>query len=166
MKKLIDNIKGVTLIELIIVLTIVAIGAAIAVPGMGAWLAKGELNSASRRLASDLNLTRSEAIKRNANVSMRIITATPFSYSVGTSGAGSPLNNIIPNVNINRNISFRLFRDSGTGTEITDNPTTTGFDARGISTRPISIQVTSSRAPTGSNRKTVVISFGGSVLIQ
>ena len=60
--------RGVTLLELMIVVAIVGIFAAIGMPSMTSMVNSNRLNAARGILLSDLNLARSEAIKRNARV--------------------------------------------------------------------------------------------------
>jgi prepilin-type N-terminal cleavage/methylation domain-containing protein len=73
MKRIFADIKGVTLIELIIVLAIVAIGAAMAAPGMSEWMARAKLNAEARKIYSVFQLARSEAIKNNHDVCVGIV---------------------------------------------------------------------------------------------
>jgi general secretion pathway protein H len=54
--------RGVTLLELLIVLAIMALGAALVVPMLGSGVSNTELRSAARQLASGLRLARSEAV--------------------------------------------------------------------------------------------------------
>lgn len=54
--------KGVTLLELLIVLAIMALGAAMVMPMLGSGVSNTELRSAARQLASGLRLARSEAV--------------------------------------------------------------------------------------------------------
>jgi prepilin-type N-terminal cleavage/methylation domain-containing protein len=73
MKRILADIKGVTLIELIIVLVIIAISAAMAAPSMGEWMARSKLNSEARKIYSIFQLARSEAIKNNHDVCVGIV---------------------------------------------------------------------------------------------
>ena len=54
--------RGVTLLELLIVLSIMAILAAIVVPIVGGGVSAGELKGATREIAAGLRLARSEAL--------------------------------------------------------------------------------------------------------
>lgn len=62
---------GFTLIEMMVTITIVAILAAAAVPSFQQLIANQRIKTASFDLFSALNYARSEAIKRNASVTLR-----------------------------------------------------------------------------------------------
>ncbi|WP_372758989.1 GspH/FimT family pseudopilin [Litorivivens sp.] len=70
------SLRGYTLMELLVTLSIVAIIASIAVPSFQNMIATQRVRSATADLTSALSLARSEAVKRN-----RVVTITP---------AGSP----------------------------------------------------------------------------
>ncbi len=59
------NQKGVTLIELIVVMVIIAIGAALTTPNIGGWLRNYRLRSAARDVASTLRLAQIKAVSAN-----------------------------------------------------------------------------------------------------
>jgi type IV fimbrial biogenesis protein FimT len=61
---------GLTLIELLVVLTIVGVLTGIAIPGLGAFVAGQRVSSMALDLNTDLLFARSEALKRNAAVSV------------------------------------------------------------------------------------------------
>lgn len=64
------RVRGVTLIELFVVLAILAILVGVAVPGMQYWVDAVRIGTLVRALHSDLQLARSEAIRRGERVVM------------------------------------------------------------------------------------------------
>jgi type IV fimbrial biogenesis protein FimT len=62
--------RGLTLIELMVVVALLAIVAAIAAPGMRSFAAGMRIKSLANELTSDLLVARSEALKRNASVTV------------------------------------------------------------------------------------------------
>ena len=61
---------GFTFMELMVVLAVLAILSAIAIPNFIGWLPKYKLNSASDELLSTLQLSKLRAIRENANVAI------------------------------------------------------------------------------------------------
>jgi prepilin-type N-terminal cleavage/methylation domain-containing protein len=59
------NQKGVTLVELIVVMVIIAIGAALTTPNIGGWMTNYRLRSAARDVASTLRLAQIKAVSTN-----------------------------------------------------------------------------------------------------
>ena len=59
------NKKGVTLIELVVVFVIIAIGAALLVPNIGAWLPNYRLRSATRDIVSTMRTAQMKAVSTN-----------------------------------------------------------------------------------------------------
>lgn len=75
---------GVTLIELMVVLAVIAILATQAAPAFGSFLASRRLSGAASQLVSDLQNARSEAVLRNADVAVTF-SATGYTLSAGGS---------------------------------------------------------------------------------
>lgn len=59
------NQKGVTLIELIIVIVIIAIGATLLTPGITSWMHHYRLRNATRDMASTMRIAQMKAISNN-----------------------------------------------------------------------------------------------------
>ena len=56
--------RGVTLVELVVVMAIIAIGAAFVAPNIGAWIPNYRLRSASRDVTSALRTAQMKAISK------------------------------------------------------------------------------------------------------
>ncbi len=69
------GIHGFSLIELVVAMAVATILVAVAVPNMRTFIQNGRLNTHVNDLIGDLNLARSEAIKRRANVGIATSTA-------------------------------------------------------------------------------------------
>jgi type IV fimbrial biogenesis protein FimT len=67
--------RGLTLVELMMTLAVVAILAALAVPSMGDIIARNRLKGAAERLKSELFQLRSEAIARNRTIRLSVTRA-------------------------------------------------------------------------------------------
>ena len=110
------NRKGITLIELIIVFVIIAIGAALMVPGIGGWMHHYRLRTATRDIVSVMRTAQMRAVSNN----MR--------YGVTFNEAASPQ-------------EFQLLRNSGgLGDFQVDGPSTslpTGVTFNGIAGLPL-----------------------------
>ena len=59
------NKKGVTLIEIIVVLVIIAIAAALAIPNIGAWLPNYRLRTGTRDIVSTMRTAQMKAVTTN-----------------------------------------------------------------------------------------------------
>ena len=68
------NQRGVTLMELLVVFVIIAIGAALMAPNIGGWLPNYRLRSATRDVASVMRVAQLKAVSTN----------TPFRISFDT----------------------------------------------------------------------------------
>ena len=72
------NKKGVTLVELIVVMVIIAIGAALMAPSIGAWLPNYRLRSTTRDIVSTMRDAQMKAVK----------TGNPYRVSFNTADTG------------------------------------------------------------------------------
>jgi prepilin-type N-terminal cleavage/methylation domain-containing protein len=66
------NRRGVTLIELVVVFAIIAIGAVLMIPNMGAWLPNYRLRSATRDIVSTMKVAQMRAVSNNMDYQVSI----------------------------------------------------------------------------------------------
>jgi type IV fimbrial biogenesis protein FimT len=72
------NKKGVTLIELVIVFVIIAIGAVLLAPNIGAWLPNYRLRSATRDIVSTMRTAQMKAVSTNTDYRVFFPDASSF----------------------------------------------------------------------------------------
>ena len=74
------NRKGVTLIELVVVMVIIAIGAVLMAPNIGAWLPSYRLRSATRDITSTLRTANMKAVSTNVEYRAYFNAGPPGRY--------------------------------------------------------------------------------------
>lgn len=76
---------GFTLLELMVVVTIIAIFAAVAMPSFGGLIDRYRVKGTADALHAEIQFARSEAIRRNQEVHLVFGTGTGSCYGIGTS---------------------------------------------------------------------------------
>ncbi len=80
--------NGITLVELLITIGIIAIVAAVSAPAFSHIIDKQRLQGAADSFYADLQLTRSEAIKRHAPITLSVTLAEDKSWCYAQSDSG------------------------------------------------------------------------------
>lgn len=70
------NIKGVTLIELMITLVVLGVLVFLALPSYTIWMQNTQIRTAGEAILSGFTLARSEAVRRNTSIELRMDAAS------------------------------------------------------------------------------------------
>jgi prepilin-type N-terminal cleavage/methylation domain-containing protein len=84
------NKKGVTLIELIVVMVIIAIGAVLMAPNMGTWMANYRLRSTTRDIVSTMRTAQMKAVSTNMQYRVSFDTVAKTYILERNSGGWQP----------------------------------------------------------------------------
>ena len=77
---------GFTLVELMIVIVILAIMLFIALPNFAVWMQNTQIRTAGEAVLNGMQLARAEAIRRNANVELRMDASSGWTARVAGTG--------------------------------------------------------------------------------
>lgn len=83
------NRRGVTLIELVVVMVIIGICAVLMVPNMGAWLPNYRLKSATRDITSTFRTANMKAVSTNLEHRVNLDASGNYSIERGNQSSGS-----------------------------------------------------------------------------
>jgi prepilin-type N-terminal cleavage/methylation domain-containing protein len=72
--------RGFSLVELLIVVTIIVVAAAVALPNIGGYLRNYKIKGAAQEVAGELQSARSKAIMSNTNAGVSFVVADADSY--------------------------------------------------------------------------------------
>ena len=142
--------SGFTLIELMVVIGIMAILSAIAIPSYIKWLPKHRVGTAARAVMSAMEFARSNAIKTNADVTVNFIFGSD-SLTVTNSGGTLRTRQMPGDVNLKDGEVDPL------GTPVT-------FNGHGFSTA--TGQVTVENRKDDTLRRSINLTLGGNASIQ
>ena len=142
---------GFTLVELMTVVTVIAIGATLAAPGFSQMIANYRVRSGAEAIINGLNYARSEAVRRNSAVS----------FSLVSGGSGWTVSQVSPSTTL----QSRSNNDSpGTTVASSSASTSVAFIPTGLvqsGTQMTQVTVSSSTSGTDSRRINI---FGGGLI--
>jgi type IV fimbrial biogenesis protein FimT len=165
--------RGVTIIEMMIVIVIISIVLALGLPSLSEWIQNAQIRTAAESVQSGLQLARNEAVRRNANVRfsltasdgsvawivscVNVTTACPATIRqrAATEGGGTARAGISTAAPVS---AYGTALTSGTGlpAEVSFN----GLGTIGTGTNMTRIDITNAAAATA-RRLVIVVNSGG-----
>jgi len=85
------NRRGFTLVELIVVLTILAVTTGLAIPAFRRWVEEDNLTVATRRIEALFRMARDSAIRSGSAVTLVLDSATAHAWLIPSAGNGSEI---------------------------------------------------------------------------
>jgi type IV fimbrial biogenesis protein FimT len=79
--------RGVTLIEVMITIAIVAIAFGLGAPSYSEWVQNTQIRTAAESTLAGIQLARAEGLKRNANALFQLVTSMDASCTLSTAGS-------------------------------------------------------------------------------
>lgn len=79
--------QGVTLIEILTTLTVLAIALSLGAPAYSEWIQNAQIRTATESMLSGIQLARAEGLKRNATARFQLMSTTDASCALSTTGA-------------------------------------------------------------------------------
>lgn len=141
--------RGFTLPEMLLVVVILGIAAAMAGPRMLRWAQVVGQKGAANQLAADLSLARVQAVRQGQTVSLRIETATRYTVTVDDANGAAV-----------RTLKTMELSQSYRNTTLDPNSGRVAFDSRGM-LRPASLaEVTVAK---GTIKRTLTVSTVGRI---
>jgi prepilin-type N-terminal cleavage/methylation domain-containing protein len=128
--------RGLTLVELVVTIAIVAVLAAAMIPSLGRWVSHYRIRGAARDVASCFRLAQMTAIQQNRNCAVQFDLSG--NCSVLVTGTANPLRRVVPDTDY-PGVHLDLSQGGGDGLEFPDTVPAGGdglysitFNSRGI----------------------------------
>lgn len=98
------RMRGVTLVEIAVVIAIIGIATAVALPSFTVWVVNDRIRNAAGNLQEDMQWARGYAVRTDQNVYMQVLTAgTSCTWAMSLNYSGTTLGTVIagaPSMNL------------------------------------------------------------------
>lgn len=141
----IRNDAGLTLMETMIIASIIAIFAMISAPNISQWISSYRLSSTAKKIGSEMQLARAKAVTERRNMDFSIVTGTGYSATYQYTPGGQI-----------KHVSSSVTISGVTG----DNPII--FNSRGMASNDTYVNLINNRGMT----KSVHVNIAGRVKIN
>lgn len=149
--------SGFTLIELMVTVAVVAIIAVVAVPNLVSVIDANRLRSQTDELVASLQLARSEAIRRNARV-------TVCASADGATCGGDAWNRwVVRAPDIDGTVDVVQSRAIDAPVQVTGSDSSISFGPTGLASAPLTLTTCIPTQSIAENQRLVTVMVGGSV---
>jgi len=166
--------RGFTLVEMMITVAILAVLLAIATPSFNSALLGSRLTSYANNLVASANLARSEAVKRNANISLCVSSNGTSCESTGEWKNGwivacKTNDSIVCNASGTSWLIFHHQHPASSGVTITETSSNLSeivFPSTGVGVAPGILKICRAIPSPGSQERIVTINSTGRTFVQ
>jgi type IV fimbrial biogenesis protein FimT len=151
--------RGITVIELMIAIVVLALLIGLGAPGYAQWLANSQTRNAAESMQNGLRLAQAEAARRNTPVELVLTDDAPTSATVTASATGRSWIVRVPGT-IAELVQGRPAEEGGQAVQVTSDVATISFTGFGRLSAPATINFTN---PAGNRPLRVTASLGGRV---
>ncbi len=129
--------SGFTLMELLVVISLLMVLIGIAIPSFLSWLPTLRLSSAARQVATDLQIARMRAISRNATNTVTFNTVTMTYTSTLGVGESRDIDQLYPGITISVVSANPAFTARGTASPTGNITLSNGSATKQVQVNPI-----------------------------
>ncbi len=122
--------SGLTLLELMVVIAIIAVLSSLAIPGLIAWIPKHKLGNGARDVLSTLERARMRAVRDRISIGIEIVDTVNYRVWIDNGAGAGETDNAVWNAG--ENIIMQRELPAGIEADLGGGPSSFRFDSQGF----------------------------------